>query len=139
VSYNRLIVIGNLTKDPQLSFTPNDTAVVDFTVATNRRVMGKKNTCYFYCRCFGKRAEAVNQYLSKGSQVHVDGSLQNNTWTGQDGKQRSRMQLLADTITFLRSRNSGDSGESQSDLYQNTTQEENAIQGEYDDFEDIAF
>ena len=74
-NYNRIILIGNLTRDPQLSYLPNQTAAVDFGLAVNHRYRdaqgnNKDDVCYVDCRVYGKPAETANQYLAKGKQVY---------------------------------------------------------------------
>ena len=79
-NYNKVLLIGNLTRDPQLSYTPSQTAVVDFGLATNRRWKAqdgsqREETCFVDCRSFGKQAETINKYLTKGRSVFVEGHL----------------------------------------------------------------
>ena len=76
-NFNKVMLIGNLTRDPQLSYTPNQTAVVDFGLAVNRRWTGqdgqsRDETCFVDCRMFGKRAEVVNKYCKKGNPLFVE-------------------------------------------------------------------
>jgi single-strand DNA-binding protein len=73
-NFNKVLLMGNLTRDPQLSYTPNQTAVVDFGLATNRRWTGqdgnqRQETCFVDCRAFGRQAENINKYLTKGRPV----------------------------------------------------------------------
>ncbi len=70
-NFNKIFLMGNLTRDPQLSYTPNQTAVVEFGLAVNRRWTGrdgekKEETCFVDCQAFGRSAENINKYLSKG-------------------------------------------------------------------------
>jgi single-strand DNA-binding protein len=106
-SYNRILLLGNLTRDPQLSYTPNQTAVVDFGVATNRRWTGadgaqREEVCFVDCRAFGRTAENINKYLQKGAAVFVEGRLTFDSWTTQDGSKRSKHRVTVDTVQFLR-------------------------------------
>lgn len=103
---NKVILIGNLTRDPQLSFTPNQTAVVDFGLAINRNWTGKdgnqqKETCFIDCRMFGKRAEVINQYLTKGDPLFVEGRLTFDSWTANDGTKRSKHRVTVENFEFL--------------------------------------
>ena len=98
--------MGNLTRDPQLSYTPNQTAVVDFGLATNRRWTGqdgsqREETCFVDCRAFGRLAENMNKYLTKGRLVFVEGRLTFDTWTAQDGTKRSRHRVTVENFQFL--------------------------------------
>jgi single-strand DNA-binding protein len=105
-NFNKVFLIGNLTRDPQLSYTPNQTAVVDFGLAVNRRWKGqngesREETCYVDCRAFGRSAENINKYLTKGRSLFVEGRLTFNTWTSQDGTKRSKHRVTVENFQFL--------------------------------------
>ena len=105
-NFNKVLLLGNLTRDPQLSYTPNQTAVVDFGLATNRKWTGqdgnqREETCFVDCRAFGRQAENINKYLVKGRLVFVEGRLTFDTWTAQDGTKRSRHRVTVETFQFL--------------------------------------
>jgi single-strand DNA-binding protein len=105
-SYNRIILMGNLTRDPQLSYTPSQTAIVDFGVATNRKWTAQDGTqreevCFVDCRAFGKTAENINKFFKKGKPIFVEGRLSFDQWTGQDGVKRSKHRVTVDTFTFV--------------------------------------
>ncbi len=105
-SYNKILLLGNLTRDPQLSYTPNQTAVVDFGLATNRKWTGqdgsqREETCFVDCRAFGKPAETINKYLSKGRMVFIEGRLTFDSWTAQDGTKKSRHRVTVENFQFL--------------------------------------
>jgi single-strand DNA-binding protein len=105
-SYNKVLLLGNLTRDPQLSYTPNQTAVVDFGIATNRKWTGqdgsaREETCFVDCRAFGKQAETINKYLAKGRGVFIEGRLTYDTWTAQDGTKKSRHRVTVESFQFL--------------------------------------
>ncbi|MCK5472476.1 MAG: single-stranded DNA-binding protein, partial [Planctomycetes bacterium] len=92
---NKVMLMGNLTRDPQLSYLPSQTAVVEFGLAMNRKWKGqdgqmKEETCFVDCRAFGKLAENINKYLSKGRPLFVEGRLTFDSWTAQDGSKRSK-------------------------------------------------
>jgi len=113
-NYNKVLLIGNLTRDPQLSYTPSQTAVVDFGLATNRRWTAqdgsqREETCFVDCRSFGKQAETINKYLTKGRSVFVEGRLTFDSWTTQDGSKRSRLRVTVETFQFM-SQGSGGGG-----------------------------
>jgi len=104
--YNKIFLMGNLTRDPQLSYTPNQTAVVDFGLATNRRWTAqdgtkREDTCFVDCRAFGRQAENINKYLTKGRLVFVEGRLTFDSWTAQDGTKRSRHRVTVENFQFL--------------------------------------
>lgn len=135
-SYNKIILLGNLTRDPQLTYTAAGMATVDITVATSREYKvgteTHKSVCFIDCRCYGKRAEAVNTYLKKGSQVHCDGYMQFESWAKQDGTKASRLRMMIESIMFL-SRNDAAKPQTQQQQYNNTPQANNAPAGEFDD------
>jgi single-strand DNA-binding protein len=104
--FNKVLLMGNLTRDPQLSYTPSQTAVVDFGLATNRRWTGqdgtqRQETCFVDCRAFGRQAENINKYLTKGRLVFVEGRLTFDSWTAQDGTKRSRHRVTVENFQFL--------------------------------------
>jgi single-strand DNA-binding protein len=113
--YQRLFLIGHLGNDPEMRYTPQGTPVTHLSVATNRRVTGndgqlKEETIWFRVSVFGKQAEACNQYLTKGRQVLVEGTLTPDEnggpriWTDKDGKPRASFEVFAQTVRFLGSK-----------------------------------
>jgi single-strand DNA-binding protein len=105
-SYNKVILVGNLTRDPQMSYLPSQMAVVEFGLATNRRWRAadgqqREETCFIDCRAYGKQAETINQYLAKGKAVLVEGRLQFDTWEGKDGTKRSKHRVVVERFQFL--------------------------------------
>jgi single-strand DNA-binding protein len=95
-SYNRVILLGNLTREPQIRFTPSQTPVADFGVATNRRWRGqdgqeRTETCFVDCTMFGKRAEVIGKFFHKGTPIFIEGRLTFESWQGQDGTKRSKL------------------------------------------------
>ena len=104
--FNRVLLLGNLTRDPQLSYTPNQTAVVDFGLATNRRWTGqdgsqRDETCFVDCRAFGRTAENINKFFRKGRPIFIEGRLTFDSWTAQDGSKRSRLRVTVENFQFL--------------------------------------
>lgn len=105
-NFNKVMLMGNLTRDPQLSYTPNQTAVVDFGLAMNRRWTGqdgsqRDETCFVDCTAFGRPAENINKYLSKGRPVFVEGRLKFESWTAQDGTKKSKLKVIVENFQFL--------------------------------------
>lgn len=103
---NMAFLMGNLTRDPELRYTPNGQAVASFTVATNRRwtdPSGEKKDSVEYSDIvvWGKLAETVSNYLKKGRRVHVIGRLQTRSWEAQDGSKRQKTEVVATDINFL--------------------------------------
>lgn len=105
ISYNKVILMGNLTRDPEIRYTPSGTAVANFRLAVNRRYRQgtefKEEVCYIDIVVFGKQAESSGQYLSKGSGVIVEGRLQERRWESEDGQRRSRHEVVAQMVRFL--------------------------------------
>ncbi len=104
--FNKVLLMGNLTRDPQLSYLPSQTAVVEFGIAVNRRWTGrdgekKEETCFVDCRAFGKIAENINKYLTKGRPLFVEGRLSFDAWTAQDGTKRSKHRVVVENFQFL--------------------------------------
>ena len=111
-SYNRIVLVGNLTRDPQLSYTPANTPVCKFGIATNRTFRdrdgnSREETCFVDCTLFGRGAEVFNQYMSKGRQVLVEGRLEFQQWTTQEGEKRSKHAVFVENFTFLGGRREG--------------------------------
>jgi single-strand DNA-binding protein len=102
--YNKIILIGNLTKDPELRYTPQGTPVASFRLAVNYRYKQademKQETTFIDNVVFGKQAESCSKYLSKGSAVLVEGRLQERRWES-NGQQRSKFEVIAQTVRFL--------------------------------------
>jgi single-strand DNA-binding protein len=108
--YNKVILIGNLTKDPELRYTPQGTPVATFSLAINysykQNDEWKKETTFVDIVVFGKQAESCSQYLNKGSSALVEGRLQERRWES-DGQQRRKFEVVAQSVKFLSSRKSG--------------------------------
>ena len=104
MNLNRIEVVGNLTKDPELRFTPNNQAVASFAVATNRRYRDQAGNWvdsppeYHDIVVWGAMGERCNQVLHKGEKVFVSGRIQTRSWEAQDGSKRYKTEIVADTI-----------------------------------------
>lgn len=115
-NFNKVILIGNLTRDPQLSYLPSQTAVVEFGLATNRTWTGqdgqkKDDTCFIDVRAYGKPAETINHYMAKGRQIMIEGRLQFQQWQAQDGSKRSKHIVVVESFQFVGGpRSDGDAG-----------------------------
>ena len=118
LNLNRAQIIGNLTRDPEMRFTPNGHAVANFAVATNRKWKGRdgaadgEDTQYHDIVVWGKQAEAVTPMLKKGGPVFVEGRIETRNWEGQDGVKRYKTEIIADNIIVLGSRTGGAAWES---------------------------
>ncbi len=111
-SLNKVLIIGNLTRDPELRYTPAGTAVANLRMATNRKFKdkngeAKQEVCYLTVVAWDKQAEVCNQYLRKGSPLFVEGRLQSRSWDGPDGKKRTVMEVRAERVQFLGSGGAG--------------------------------
>ncbi|GAB4389062.1 MAG: single-stranded DNA-binding protein [Thermodesulfovibrionales bacterium] len=108
--FNRIILIGNLTKDPELRYTPQGTPVTTFRLAVSSRYKQsdelKEETLFIDTVVFGRQAETCSQYLSKGRPVLVEGRLQERRWES-DGQQRSKCEVVAQTVRFLSRKGEG--------------------------------
>ena len=105
-SLNKVLLIGNLTKDPELRYTPNGTAVTNLRIAVNRKFKDrsgelKEDTCFVTITAWDKQAEICNQYLQKGRAVFVEGILQSRSWETSDKQKRSTIDVRAERIQFL--------------------------------------
>lgn len=106
--YQKLIIIGNLGRDPEMRYTPDGNPVTSFTVATSRKYKDTDETTWFRISAWGKLAEACNQYLRKGSRVFVEGRMAPDLQTGgpkvyqkNDGSWGSNFDVYAETVRFL--------------------------------------
>ena len=111
-SLNKVTLLGNLTRDPELRYTPNGVAVASFGLAINRRYQQaeewKEEVCFIDIVVFGRQAQPVSEYLSKGSQALIEGHLRWRSWEGQDGQKRSKHEIIAERVQFMsRSREEG--------------------------------
>jgi single-strand DNA-binding protein len=112
---NRVVLVGNLTKDPELRHTPSGTAVCKLRLAVNTRQKDPQGNWgdkpnYFDVTVWGNQGESCAQYLSKGRPVGVDGRLDWREWDAQDGSKRQAVEIIADTVQFLGSREGGGGG-----------------------------
>ena len=114
-SVNKVILIGNLGRDPELRFTRDGQGVANFTLATNERWRDKEGnnqerTELHRIVVWGKQAENCAQYLQKGRSVYVEGRLQTREWEDKEGQKRRTTEIVAQTVQFLGSRGSGSGG-----------------------------
>lgn len=117
-SLNKVLLMGNLTKDPELRYTPGGSAVTDFGLAINRTYTSngekKEETCFVDINVWGKQAESVSKYLKKGSPAFIEGRLQLDQWDDKEsGKKRSRLKVVAERVQFLSSPKNGGSFDEQ--------------------------
>ncbi len=103
MNYNKVILVGRITHDPELRATISGTEVVNFRLAVNR--YGKDQQAdFFKIVCFGKTAEFVSNYVTKGRLLLVEGSLRNNVWQDNTGQKRSSVEIIANRVEFMEKR-----------------------------------
>lgn len=111
--FNKVILVGRLTRNPELRYSPNGTPIAGFGLACNRKFRQgddlKEEVLFIDIVCFGKTAENTAQYLAKGSGVIIEGRLQQRRWETDDGQKRSKHEVVADGVTFMPK--TGDSSE----------------------------
>ena len=112
-SFNRVIMLGNLTRDPQLKYLPSQTAVCEFGLASNRKFKGangedREEVCFVDCAAFGKAAEILNQYCQKGKSLLIEGRLKYDSWEDkQGGGKRSKLSIVIENFQFVGGRDGG--------------------------------
>ena len=123
--FNKVILLGNLSRDVELRYTPSGAAVAKFGLATNRVYTDpttkekKQEVMFIDINIFGRAAETANQYLRKGSQVLVEGRLSLNQWTDQTGQKRSKHEIIAENVKFLGGRDNNSQPTQQTQQTQN--------------------
>jgi len=114
-SVNKVILIGNLGKDPELRYTPGGQAVASFPLATSEKWRDKEgvmqdNTEWHNIVVWGRQAETAKEYLAKGRQVYIEGRIQTRSWDDKEGNKRYTTEVVAQRVQFLGSRGQGGSG-----------------------------
>ena len=109
MSFNKIILVGNLGRDPELRYTPQGAPVCSFTLATNERRRDRSGetqdiTTWFRVTLWGRQAETASQYLTKGKPVYVEGRLRVEEWTDRDGRNRYTLEVHATDMQFIGSR-----------------------------------
>ena len=134
VSFNKVIIAGNLTRDPELRFTGNGIPVCGFGIAVNRVFSKNEEVDFFNVSAWRDLGERVANYMSKGSPVLVEGRLQYRTWEAQDGSKRSAVDVVADRVEFL-----GRAGDGESDSGGQRQGQQDDVNISEEDFDDIPF
>jgi single-strand DNA-binding protein len=106
IGLNKVFLMGNLTRDPELRYTPNGTAVAGFGVAVNRRYTTKEgdrkeDVDFFEVEVWDKQAENCNEYLAKGRGILVEGRLRQDRWEDESGNKRSKLKIVASSVQFM--------------------------------------
>jgi len=116
MSINRVVITGNLTRDPELTATPSGMAILKMGIAVNDRRKNQQSgewedvPNFFDVVVFGQRGESISRFLSKGSKVAIEGKLRWRSWETPEGDKRSKIEIIADDIEFMSSRNDSGSG-----------------------------
>ena len=115
-SYNKVILMGNLTRDPELKYLPSGAAVANFGIAVNRvyndRQSGerKEDVCFVDITAWSRQAEVCNEYLRKGSPVFLEGRLSFRSWETDDGQRRNKLDVVAERVQLVGGRQDSDGG-----------------------------
>lgn len=115
-SFNQVILMGNLTRDPQLRYLPSQTPVAEFGIACNRKFKGqngedREEVTFVDCSAFAKTAELIQQYFTKGKPIFIQGRLKYDTWEDkQGGGKRSKLSVVVDNFQFIGGRDGGGAG-----------------------------
>jgi len=112
-NFNKVILAGNITRDPQVRYTPNGTAVTDFGIAVNRHWKGpdgemKEDVCFIDVQAWSRAGEVITEYKHKGDPILIEGRLQMQSWQGQDGQKRTKHVVVVESFQFLERRQAGD-------------------------------
>jgi single-strand DNA-binding protein len=115
-SFNKVILLGNLTRDPELKHVAGNQAVVELGLAVNRRYRTKDNeereeVTYVDCEAWGRTAEVLKQYLTKGSPIFIEGRLKLDQWEDKEGKKQSKLRVVVENFQFIDSKGGGGGGE----------------------------
>ena len=117
-SYNKVILMGNLTRDPELQYLPSGTALCKFGIATNRTWTDKNSgekkekVCFVDLEAWQRTAEIVNEYCSKGQSIFIEGELEYNTWETEDGSRRGKHTIRVDRVQLIDNRENSDDQQS---------------------------
>jgi len=128
---NRVVLVGRLTRDPDLRYTPSGVAVANFNIAVNRpfsNQQGEREADFINCVVWRRPAENLANYMKKGSLIGVDGRVQTRNFEGQDGKRVYVTEIVAESVQFLETKGSQGGGQFQSDGYQNNQNNQNQYQ-----------
>jgi single-strand DNA-binding protein len=114
-SYNKVLLMGNITRDVQLKQTSGNQSVVEIGVAVNRKYKTKdgqerEEVTFVDCECWGTRAEVIAKYFTKGKPIFIEGRLKLDTWEDKDGQKRSKMRVMIEDFQFVEGRGGGGGG-----------------------------
>lgn len=118
-NFNKVILAGNLTRDPQLSHLPSNTAVCECGIAVNRKWRSqsgemKEEVTFVDLRAYGKQAETINQYMTRGKPILIEGRLKFDSWESKEGQKRSKLYVIVENFQFIGTRDASDENQNQS-------------------------
>lgn len=135
MSFQQMVILGNLGRDPEMRFTKSGDAICNFSVAVSEKYKEQERTTWFRCVAFGKIAEVAQEYLSKGSQCLVQGRMQEDKYTDKAGVEKTSWTLRCDNLRLV-----GGRGEPRQYEQQPERQKPKPVQGSgFDDFEEVPF
>ena len=113
---NKVLLMGNMTRDPELRYLQSGTALCDFGIAVNRKWKSqageqKEEVCFVDVTFIGRTAEVISEYMKKGRPIFVEGRLKLDSWTGKDGQKRSKLSVVGENMQFLDSRGGREVGQ----------------------------
>lgn len=132
---NKVILLGNVTRDPELRYTPQQLAILSFGMATNEKYKDKETTEFHNCVLFGPRAEKMKEYIHKGGKLFVMGKLRTSAYKAKTGEEKFRVEVIVDEVEFAGAKAAAPSS-TQSDYVRGMTQE---VFGVSEQLEDLPF
>lgn len=124
--YNKIMILGNLTKNIELKYASNGLAIANSSLASNRRYKDKEEVMYIDITLFGRSAEIANQYLCKGSKIFIEGRLQLEQWSDKQGQRKSKHSVIVETIQMLDKKSESTSPAIQQPPYQENYSTQNS-------------
>jgi single-strand DNA-binding protein len=141
---NKVMLIGNLTRDPEIKYTAKGTAIGDLSLAINRSFKGdngerQEETTFVDVTLWGKTAELAGQYLAKGRPVYIEGRLQLDTWQDKEGQKRSKLKVIGEVMQFLGGKLEESRGQQSREQPRERRQERETMESVFTEGEDIPF
>ena len=133
MSYDKAIIIGNITRQPELKHTPSGVIVCEFGIAVNKKRKGENRACFLDVVSFNKTAEFVQKYFCKGSEILIEGEHDYETWDDKDtGKKRSKIKIIANQVNFVGKREDNPQATQQPQPAQEPQSQDKSYPGEHD-------
>ena len=112
---NKTMLIGYMVKDPEIKYTPSGTAILDFTIATNKKYKDKEEVFFAPIKAFGKAAETIATYVAKGDPIYIEGRLKRESWDDKNGKKREKVLIILESFQLLGSKKDSGSNKQSTD------------------------